>query len=874
MNNLHKKKWRGVYTKVIILVVIFLIVLTNAMASDFRVNRLRGYYSYADPYVALGNSGNYVMVWEQVYGYKHSIYCQRFDRNGAPIGTQFQVDDESITFSSKRPQIALDTNENFLIVWKQSSVFARHYDSHGIASGSKFAVSTASGSGDFAFDMNSRGDFVVAVIDKGHISTRYYDSKSGTFELGEVNPIRSLSYPAIGIKENGNYVVVWHEPGTAYNWKSAIVAKYFDHSGRPLRYRFKVNDIDIRNSGRPTLDIDINGNIVIAWEDYRDGSFDIYAQRFDSSAVAIDSNFRVNSNPSRNSSPAMDFDGNGNFVIAWQDERDRHIYTQRYLSTGVASGTNYQVTREMSDIGAYGVSLSRNAIGDFVLGWQRQLKGARVTYSQYNWGIYSQYFDASGTPRGNIFKVTTDDESRMCRHPVISAHAGRNFVIAWQDGRDGNYDIYAQRYQANGKAVGDNFLVNDDVNSSHQIAPSIGKDIAGNFVISWQDTRNGHPDIYGQRYNFKGTKLGANFRINDDEENNNQKNSAICVQASGKYLVVWADERNSNSDIYAQLFNPSGSAQGDNFQINDDVGSSNQQNPSIVVDYKGNYIITWEDERNENYDIYAQRYNSNGITFGTNFKVNDVEDVSNQSNPSIDVNFTGDFTIVWQDERNGDSDIYAQQFYSNGTELGVNFRVNDDQGGNQQYYPSITMDKNGTSFIVWQDDRNGDADIYGQQLIQNGFKSGSNFIINSDGEGIDQTLPATFLSKGKLYTTWEDNLVVGLETNILATVLSLDSLTKSGKFDSHILHQNYPNPFNSGTKIHFNLPLSGHLSLRIYNMRGQLIHTLIDEWKMAGYQTVDWTGRDENGQLVGSGLYFCKLKIEKVEETRSIILIK
>jgi hypothetical protein len=881
VNNLHNKKWLSVCTNSIILVLILIIVNTKTLAQDFRVNEQREYYTFADPQVALGNSGNSVIVWEQIYGYEHRVLCQRFDGNGVPIGTQFRINDEISTGFSKRPQIAMDANENFVIIWldelhddARKHIFAQHYDSFGIALGSKIRVTTGHGLGDFAFDMNSRGDFVVAIVGGFDIiHTWYYDSQSGTLIRRDIGPIIISNYLAIGIDENGNYVVVLHEVGSPNNSKSDIVAIRFYHSGQPQRYRFNVNNVDIGFFGSPTINMDSDGNFVIAWEDYQDGRFDIYAQRFDSSAVALGSNFRVNSNARVNRSPEIGMDGNGNYIIAWQ--QNKNIYAQRYFSTGETLGDNYQVTKVVDDIGVINPAISRNDKGDFIIAWEKKFTGnLRRIYGRDHWGIYSQYFDADGATHENNLKITADDESRICRNPVISAHSGQNFVIAWQDGRNGNYDIYAQRYQADSIAVGDNFRVNDDVDSSQQISPSIGKDLAGNFVIIWQDGRNRHSDIYGQRYNFKGTKLGTNFRINDNDDYNNQKSPVICVQASGKFLVVWEDERNGNSDIYAQFFNPSGSAQGDNFQINDDVGNLSQHNPAAVVDGKGDFIITWEDERNGNYDIYAQRLNSNGIALGTNFKVIDVEDASNQSNPSIGVNAVGDFTIVWQDVRNGDSDIYAQQLNSNGKTLGVNFRVNDDQEGNQQCYPSITMNKNGTSYIVWQDDRNGDSDIYGQQLIQNGFKSGSNFKINIDDEGSDQTFPATYLSKGKLFTTWENEEVVGLETNIIATVLSLDTLAKSGNFDNHILHQNYPNPFNSGTTIHFNLPLSGHLTLRIYNVNGQLIQILLNEWKMAGSYTIYWNGLNENGQIVGNGLYFCKLKFENVEETRRMLLMK
>jgi len=64
--------------------------------------------------------------------------------------------------------------------------------------------------------------------------------------------------------------------------------------------------------------------------------------------------------------------------------------------------------------------------------------------------------------------------------------------------------------------VGANLLVNDDGGSSYQLYPSIAMDGSGNFIITWEDYRSGNYDIYAQRYNSGGIKVGANFLVSDD----------------------------------------------------------------------------------------------------------------------------------------------------------------------------------------------------------------------------------------------------------------------------------------------------------------------------------------------------------------------
>ncbi len=73
------------------------------------------------------------------------------------------------------------------------------------------------------------------------------------------------------------------------------------------------------------------------------------------------------------------------------------------------------------------------------------------------------------------------------------------------------------------------------------------------------------------------------------------------------------------------------------------------------------------------------------------------------------------------------------------------------------------------------------------------------------------------------------------------------------------LGQNYPNPFNPSTTISYQLPAAGPVRLDIYNVRGQLVRTLIDAEQDAGYHSVIWNGKDNRGQSVASGVYFYRL---------------
>jgi len=89
------------------------------------------------------------------------------------------------------------------------------------------------------------------------------------------------------------------------------------------------------------------------------------------------------------------------------------------------------------------------------------------------------------------------------------------------------------------------------------------------------------------------------------------------------------------------------------------------------------------------------------------------------------------------------------------------------------------------------------------------------------------------------------------------------------------LYNNFPNPFNPQTTIRYDIPHSSHVELKIFNIQGQLVHTLVNQIKPAGnYQTI-WDGKDAEGVLQASGIYFYRLKVgDRFVGTKRMVLLK
>jgi hypothetical protein len=89
-----------------------------------------------------------------------------------------------------------------------------------------------------------------------------------------------------------------------------------------------------------------------------------------------------------------------------------------------------------------------------------------------------------------------------------------------------------------------------------------------------------------------------------------------------------------------------------------------------------------------------------------------------------------------------------------------------------------------------------------------------------------------------------------------------------------LLYENYPNPFNPHTTIKFHLQQAGPVTLKIYNIKGQLVNVLVDDTEGEGYHEVSWDGKDKKANTVSSGIYFYKLTVDGETTTRKMVLLQ
>jgi len=85
---------------------------------------------------------------------------------------------------------------------------------------------------------------------------------------------------------------------------------------------------------------------------------------------------------------------------------------------------------------------------------------------------------------------------------------------------------------------------------------------------------------------------------------------------------------------------------------------------------------------------------------------------------------------------------------------------------------------------------------------------------------------------------------------------------------------NFPNPFNPTTKINYNLPRDGQVSIKVFSVRGELVRTLVDEHKTAGEHSVTWDGKTNAGSQSASGVYFYETRANGEVKINKMALVK
>jgi hypothetical protein len=320
-------------------------------------------------------------------------------------------------------------------------------------------------------------------------------------------------------------------------------------------------------------------------------------------------------------------------------------------------------------------------------------------------------------------------------NPAVVAN-DKQVVVAWQEFANGRSDdqgrILLARFDREGARLGPDVRV-DDGSGGGKWLPSLT--LAGDTpIVAWIDERDHGPEgeplehVYAARESLSGSGFGPNLRVDAGapvplaSHLDNKWSPTITAAADGSVYAAWSDFRNYNWDIFLAASDDGGRTFGPNTQINDYLDSERlDERPTIAVDGSGRVHAAWTDLRRvkPDTDIFYARSDDQGTSFSANRQLDDSaagfdpnsDTPTNQWYPSMAAT-GGRLFVAWQDNRHGNDDIFFTSSENRGDTFAGSERVDDTGSGqSEQTRPQLAWAK-GYCYVTWEDDRNGNSDIY------------------------------------------------------------------------------------------------------------------------------------------------------------------
>ena len=558
------------------------------------------------------------------------------------------------------------------------------------------------------------------------------------------------------------------------------------------------------------------------------------------------------------------------------------------LNTVVCDTTNDQVLPK----------IARTSDGGCYIGW--------FDSRSSGYAVYIQKLDANGNrlfaPGGLL--ISNNPQSSSLVDWDLAVDDSNCCVLAFTDTRvTSNINPYAYRISPTGQFLwGANGITLTDSANVFQPNPKVIVTSDGNFIIAWQ---YGTYNIGVQKLNKAGAKLwGSIPMIVQGNISIGEKFNYPCGIPSdnGSIILYWCGYTGtfinpSNYKLYTQKFSSTGtrlwsSTQDTIYNLGSVQGT---YNPTIYSDGNNGAVYVWQDYRTGNTNCNVQRKSSTGTLL---FPVNGSQVASTgyvmlRFEPhAAFMPSTGETYVFWQQKNSLQSiiGVYGQKFSSTGTRLwadsGVAFKPLDansfaslsatskDSNVYVYYMEIVTANNNGLA-KAFKTDRNGNLGWGGLILTPGAYSA-------SKGR-----MSTTMNPAGMSILAWSDNRndgggIYAQNINLNGTFGTLTGITPIGTINptQFVLYQNYPNPFNPKTKIKFNIPVdplsfpnasigNPYVSMKIYDITGREIQTLVNEQLQAGIYEVTF-----DGENFSSGIYFYKLSAGEFSDIKKMILIK
>jgi FlgD Ig-like domain len=549
-----------------------------------------------------------------------------------------------------------------------------------------------------------------------------------------------------------------------------------------------------------------SGDWLAIWNDNRLGAEKIFFQKLSAAGTKIGTNTLIAGSTvgATITDPLLLPDTAGRFYLIYRNATSGQILGSRFTDALAPIGSEFQISD--SSLGAYAGPFDAAVYPDgrIVVVWEN--------YSASGTNIAMRLYDAAGTSILGPATVNSDASLSSRWTPSVAVDPQSGFVVAWEDYRLGNADIYARLFSGAGTAVGPDFgIVSPIVADSQQYTPEVAFSPRDQYAIGWIDSRAGQ-EVYLQAYNATTGLVGANtlisvanpiainwnlhFSINSSGDllaawDATVAQSSILVRrfttafapvglpgaanasaigqrwnpgaafsTTGSYAVCWSEFQNNHSDIAFQLFNSGGTAQLSEMILNDDNFGAPKSEPVIVATSDWFNLIAFTSKSSDQGDIFASCISNGNVIQISNTKVNQDASGALQSEPAIGFSATQAF-VAWNDSRDvlgiPGQRIYGRFCTLSGSFSANEFMVSDSAQTGLKNSPKIAMTPAGKGLVAWIDLRGLSPQVWGRWLTNAGALDGAEVQISLAGtDSSCSDLSAGVDLAGRFYVTWVD----------------------------------------------------------------------------------------------------------------------
>lgn len=418
------------------------------------------------------------------------------------------------------------------------------------------------------------------------------------------------------------------------------------------------------------------------------------------------------------------------------------------------------------DIDATGAAPVFSATG--LSSGQTRLVGLRVTDDQ---GAISAVATAEVQIIGDTLVNTTTAGTQT--HADVASNPDGHLVVVWEDpAADGDGSgILGQLYDEHRVPVGAEFVVTSTTTGS-QLVPQVSMRDDGQFVVVWTSYGQSgdlatEGNVYARLFDANGTALGTEFLVNETTSGQQHEAAVAYEFKHNHFMVVWSsvDQDGSGSGVYGRLFDANGSALSSEFLVNTTT-AGDQSHPDVGGDGYDDFSVVWQsqDQDGSGWNVYEQRFKKGDLPVGSEIRRNTTV-AGDQYAPAVGMERDGDRYVVWtSDGQDGDSSgIFGDHilYGGSGTNNFGEFRVNATTAGTQSA-AAIAFDENGAAIVTWQStgqhgDTASETNIYGQMYslsAQRPQANGSEFLVNTFTTGNQSAPRVTAEFDGDFTIAW------------------------------------------------------------------------------------------------------------------------